>query len=576
MGKGKSVQLVRAGMVERFVYAALTICLAAFCVVLLSPASVDISGYLLIRQDRWLLLAQAILLLAARIRLNGEFSPLDTHWARPSYRITILALMVLAFCYGGHHWILSGYDLSRDEKLAVFDSQIYASGLLAQPLPRLWQIHAPALNTAFMLPVSWPTAFVSAYLPMNAALRAGVGLIGDPALTGPLMTALAMIFLWKCARRLWPDDREAAVVAVFLFLGSGQVLFAGMTAYAMPAHLALNLLWLWLFLLHRRSGDLGALLVGFTATGLHQPLFHPLFAMPLLLLVVRDRDWGRVALYLIGYAIICGFWLWWPHYTLTLVSGPDSLIAPAGGDYWTRLLQTIQQGAKLRWLDMAANLFRFAAWQHLLLLPLATASFAVARRDRMAAALAASVVLPIALMLVILPYQGYGFGYRYLHGVMGAAILLAVYGWQSLVATQGWLRSLLVRTTLAGLVVLLPLQAWFANRLYEPFAHADATIAASGADYFVLGQDDGPSINDLIINQPNLANRPLRLVAEHVDEDLLQHMCHPGARAALPTGAFLRRAGRFFDQGGTEAAEARTAGVADRLKRAGCQVEWLD
>jgi hypothetical protein len=32
-------------------------------------------------------------------------------------------------------------------------------------------------------------------------------------------------------------------------------------------------------------------------------------------------------------------------------------------------------------------------------------------------------------MAVILPSQGEGFGYRYLHGAIGTAILLAVYGW---------------------------------------------------------------------------------------------------------------------------------------------------
>jgi hypothetical protein len=35
-------------------------------------------------------------------------------------------------------------------------------------------------------------------------------------------------------------------------------------------------------------------------------------------------------------------------------------------------------------------------------------------------------------MTAILPYQGHGFGYRYLHAQMGDAALLGAYGWQRL------------------------------------------------------------------------------------------------------------------------------------------------
>ena len=78
-------------------------------------------------------------------------------------------------------------------------------------------------------------------------------------------------------------------MALLLLVLSGQVLFAGMTAFAMPAHLFVNLLWLWLFLADRRRTDLVALAVGFVGTGLHQPLFHPLFVLPFLVLLLSKH-----------------------------------------------------------------------------------------------------------------------------------------------------------------------------------------------------------------------------------------------------------------------------------------------
>ena len=53
-------------------------------------------------------------------------------------------------------------------------------------------------------------------------------LVVDPALTSPLLTGLGLLFLWLCARRLWPQDREAPFIAALLYMASGQILFAGM------------------------------------------------------------------------------------------------------------------------------------------------------------------------------------------------------------------------------------------------------------------------------------------------------------------------------------------------------------
>ena len=552
-----------------FALCVVAFCLSTFCLAFSSVC--DFSAFYLYREDRWLLLVQAALLLFAGLSLTDREYRLDL----PRFAPPLIALGLAVLCYAGTKWILFDYPYSRDEQMAVFDAQIFQARHLVQPLPPLWQAHAKALNTLFMLPVIHPAAWVSAYLPMNAVLRVVMGFVADPALTGPAMVALGLISLWKCARLLWPDDREAAIVALFLYVGSGQVLFAGMTAYAMPAHLALDCLWLWCFLLNRRMADLAALLVAFVATGLHQPLFHPLFAAPSLFTLVRERNWPRLALYIAGYGAICAFWLAWPVWIHALVTGPHSITASAGTDYFSRLVQIVSQPQPFRWEQTPANLLRFVAWQHVLLLPMMVCGIALAWRERLAAAFAVTVILTACVMFLILPFQGNGFGYRYLHGVIGSAILLAVYGWRKLVADHAWLRTVAVRTTAAGAIVILPLQGWMAWSMYKPFVRIDRRISESKADYVVIGDDDALLAFNLVVNLPDLSNRPLRLLGNKVDDGLIRDICKPGVRLAMPTSAFLHPIEGYFLMPHLTAADAHIAAMSPRLIAAGCTVERL-
>ncbi len=479
--------------------------------------------------------------------------------------------------FAGHHLILLGHDLSRDEQMATFDAQVFAQGQLVAPLTGLWRDHVDALNTMFMHPTSETAGWVSAYLPLNAAMRALFALIGDSALTGPAMLLLGAGALWGCARRIWPADREAAVVALLLYVGSGQILFNGMTAYAMPAHLALNLCWLWLFLHKTMRADLAALAVGFAAVGLHQPIMHPMFAAPILFLLVQERDWRRATLYFLGYAAIGAFWAWWPNAIWALVEADSGAPKEQGIDYISRLILTVMKGDELRFANMFANIFRFFAWQHLLLLPLLALGLAITRQSRLAAALAAGILLTITVMLVILPYQGHGFGYRYLHGLIGNFILLAVYGWTTLGEAQAHWRPLLLRTTAAGLVIILPLQAWMAHAFYAPFAQASNHLSAIDADYVVIGEGDAPFVVDLVINPPTLDARPIRLIRGEIDAELAQALCarRPAVRIAIVGDEILEPIRAYFvsKDGSVVRGNGRRANqaVATLLRQAGCR-----
>jgi hypothetical protein len=555
---------------QRAASGALVLAMCALGIATIGSPTASLATFLLTHQDRWLLLAQGLISILLGQGLVARRQPL----VLPRGGIVSAALIVVLFCYFGHLWALCGYDLSRDEQMAVFDSRIFSAGLRVQPLPPFWQQHVSALNTLFMLPVERPVAWVSGYLPVNALLRSLVGAVADPALTGPLLTAVGLVALHRCARLLWPEDREAALIACLLYLTSGQILLAGMTAFAMPAHLTFDLVWLWLFLLRRWWADGAALLIGFAATGLHQPLFHPLFAAPFLYLLLRDRTWIRIAFYGVGYAAICIFWAAWPGWTHALIAGPNS-VAAAGISFWSRFQQLLADANEGRWVAMTANLLRFAAWQNLLLVPLMGLGVLLVRRDGMVAALLASILIPVAVMALIMPYQGFGFGYRYLHGVLGSAILLAVYGWRRFGAERGTMRSLLVRGSVATMIFLLPMQLWMAHRACAAFATLEARIAKSGTDYFAVGGSDASFAGTFIINRPDLTNRPLRLFAEALRQPFIAELCATRPRVGLPTSSFFAPVGAYFGSRPDPVADRRILRLGPVLRAAGCKVVVL-
>ena len=535
-------------------------------------AHYELATVLLHLQDRWLLLA--VLAGAGLMLLPWGPASMGTSFSLSWRGALALAIGVVALCWAGHYAVLVGYDLSRDEQMAVFDARIYATGRWAMPLPVAWRVDADVLNTLFMLPVVRPVAWVSGYLPGNALLRAGLGLIADPALCGPLLSGAAVLAVWSVARQLWPDSKEAPALAVLLLVTSGQMLFTGMTAYAMPAHLACNLLWLWLFLADKRKTDIAAVIVGCIATGLHQPIFHPLFVAPWLLLLLAQRRWGRLGLFAGTYLVIALFWLVWPQFvTLPQIMGPGSLRQP-GADFASRLIETLRDNHHNLPI-MAANLLRFCTWQSVAMVPLLGIGLWLAARhwrtQPQMAALAAGFVAPPLLMLLILPYQGHGEGYRYLHPVLGNGVLLAVYGWREW-SLPSW-RAPMRRALIGSALLLIPLQGWLLHNLYQTFAAASARIDATPADYVMIGPDDAPLALDLVLNRPDLSNRPIRLSQNDIDDldRLAAHICAAGRTIALPTDRSFAEIDRYFGTHST-AAGRRFADDHDEFEDAGCKV----
>lgn len=527
--------------------------------------------YLAVVQDLRLLALGFGIVVAATLASRFRCGPL----ALSVRGVALLVLAVVALCYLGRQYALLGYDLVRDEQMVAFDAFVYRHGQLVWLLPAMWREEAAALNLVFMYPVSHPVAWISTYLPGNALLHAAVGSVVDPGLTAPILAGLCIPVFWSIARRIWPDDAEAPVVAVLLLVISGQFLITAMTTWAMTAHLFFNLVWLRLFLANRRGADIAALAIGAFATGLHQPLFHPLFVMPFGILLLVQREWSRALLIGIGYALIGMFWLAWPHWIEALVAGPGSAFG-SGTNFAERAGDAIAHNAD-NLAMMGANLLRFLTWQNLALLPLMLAAVPVMRRVPLAAALAGGFIVPILAITVLLPWQGYGFGYRYLHPVLGNAVLLAVFGWRNLSALHDRLRPALITLCAGSLLVLLPTQLWFAHGIVFANSLASRTIDSSGADYALLNPSDGFGYSNLVINRPDLRNRPIRLQADNVRDHaaLARRICHQDVSIAMATNAFYRPNADHFGLRPNDLADATRRRLGPIYEAAGCKIRAM-
>ena len=530
-----------------------------------------LTAYYYTFQDQWLLIAMLTIMVTVLWMVRARAEAV----AMPRYAALGIGMIVCLVCVAGHYLILQGYDVSRDEQMAVFDSVIFASRQIVAPLDAFWRDQSGVLNTDFMHPVEHRAAWTSSYLPMNAFIRAGMDWVATADLTGPLMTGVGALALWGCVRRLWPEYGEAPWVAMLLYALSGQVLFAGMTAYAMPAHLTLNLLWLWLYLRARYWADCLAIGVGFVAVGLHQPIMHPLFAAPILALLVFQRQWPRAAFYLVGYAVIGAFWMWWPSYIWSMMQS-GAAVQPTGVDYLSRLTDIVVKNGMSAIPLMLLNIARFVAWNHMLLLPLAWFGVRACKYDRLAQALMVGILITLVTMLIILPYQGHGFGYRYLHGLIGSFILLAIYGWVSVKSRWPQWRAAIIWTSAATALFLIPAQAYFAHQFYGAFARADADLQSTATDYVVIWADSAPFARDLVLNRPHLDNRPLRLIGRGLTPELIGALCAKHARIALSTAQTLAPVNHLFGSAPPSSLAQRNDAFAAQLTTAGCMVQIME
>lgn len=451
---------------------------------------------------------------------------------RPAAFAAIAAALTVLIAFAGVFLILHDYPLSADEYMASFDAKIFRHGVVLAKVAPEWRPYGQALLPIFSLNVADHSVWSSSYYPMNAAFQALFDVIGLRRAAGAFWAGLSVLLTFGLARRLWPDRPAAAIVAAVLLATSSQLLITAMTPYAMSAHLALNLLWLTLFLRKGWLSQVGALAVAFAACGLHQLIFHPLFAAPFILQLWLDRRWRPAAVYTLGYAVIALFWASYWGLVLSTAHLPPTASTERGPHYLVDTLLALVGALDLHAIQLTVeNLVRLAAWQNPMAIVLALLGAPAAWRAKgVLRSLLIGVVLSFCVVGALQPYQGHGWGYRYLHGLLGSLCLIGALGWIQLwggeaADTRQAGFAAVLASGLFALLILFPIHAWQANRFTAPYARAEALIRRQNADVVLINGAGLAFPYDLARNDPWLSNRPKVMAVPGLEEDTLAKVC---------------------------------------------------
>ena len=417
---------------------------------------------------------------------------------RDAVLIAVLASAVFAITALGTHFVCHDYSLSADEFMADFQARIFLRGKTSAEIPAQWVDAVRVIKPTFAYYFPETHEWNATYLPVYAALRAMFQSVYLASFLNPCLAALTVFALYGTAGNIWPNDKQNAFVATLLLAGSAQFLVMAMTTYSMPAHLALNTVWLWLYSSPQRRQFFLAPFVGVLAIGLHQPVVHALFVTPFLFRLVRQRNWSAVSFFALIYMLGCAGWYAW-----RLESSP-----PAAGHaasflrLWNPKMLVIQP----------MDLLLLTGWSALATPLLAVLGFGRLWREKPIIYDAAlSCLLTFGFYYFFYLDQGHGWGYRYFHGTLSCLILVAVAGWKALVEKAGdaRARNFLIVGTLASFFVALPLRCIEAESFIRPFANASESLHS--IDATVVGID--PRLAwysaDLVRNDPFLEDRPV-------------------------------------------------------------------
>lgn len=476
---------------------------------------------------RWYFLHQDVFLLSISIIGLAGLSLLPGSDRAPTLTPAAILIAIGAaalIAYAGAWLILEHYPLSRDEALADLATDYLVHGRLGQRIPpALAPIAEPMvpLGAEGWLNAGW---WVSSYLPGNALLRAAAAWAGDRWLAGPVLLAMGVLALWASARRLWPQKPEAATVAVVLALTSSQLLLMAMSAYAMTAQFALNAIWLWCFLRGGRAGHGMAMLIGFAAVGLHQLHFHLIFASGFVIWLYRTDQQRTAAAYCV--ALTCSLLAWKIGYARLLVDELGRATSPV---VLSMSLQTWLVAIAPRVLEWQPinSLARFAAWQNVLLLPLAALGARQAKDGSGRLTIFWAMRFSCVFGLVTMVYQAHGYGYRYLHHLLPCFYMLAAEGW--IRWNERHPEAPLRAPILAGSAAIaiggtIPACVWMSHAFVHPYATVYRVAKAAPADVVLVDARGAAFVQDIVRTDDRLS-RPLLLDLAETDGDQLVRLC---------------------------------------------------
>ena len=420
--------------------------------------------------------------------------------ADPGDRLTmaLIAIGVLAIAALGTYFVCHDYALTADEFMSDFQARIFLRGKISAEVPPEWRDAVRVIKPTYADYLPATHSWKSAYLPVYAAMRAVFQSVSLQSLLNPFLAAATILALYGTARNIWPEEKRNALVAILLLATSAQFLLMAMTAYSMPAHLALNTIWLWLYSRPDVRRFYLAPIVGVLAIGLHQPVVHALFVAPFLLRLAIRRNWAAVSVFGFIYLLGCaGWYAWRAHYSTHTGPGDASFFR-----LWNPGMLIIQP----------MDLLLIIGWSALATPLLAVLGFRrIFREPPIIRDAAISCFLTFGFYYFFRLDQCHGWGYRYFHGTLSCLVLVAVAGWKELIAQTGirTARDFLVAGAVGSLVIALPLRCYQAETFIRPFARASDVIHSMNLEVVGIDPRFAWYSGDLIRNDPFLEERPI-------------------------------------------------------------------
>ena len=413
--------------------------------------------------------------------------------------------------------VYQGFPLAMDEYAPLLQAQIFAQGDIAITYPRdlLDRMVIPDFQGWFILVNHQTGQAASAYWPGLALLMTPFALFGGEWLLNPLLGSIGLWLIGDLARQASGRD-DACGWAMLAALACPQYTVNALSFYAMPGLLTLNLLFLWLLL---RAGWKSALLagiVGSIALVLHNPVPHTLFAVPVGLWLLADRERRRRLLPLaIGYLpLTAALGLGWPLLTSAMGLRPVGILGTGSGfiDSWIERLGTlfVLPGTAI----LTARFY--AAWKMIIW---AAPGLLLTLRPRGSHAIPRMLLAALFLTFIfyfLVPFdQGHGWGYRYIHSAWAAVPIAA-----GILAagSDGWGRKLVSAGVAAGLLAT-PAFMWTTHRTITTSMAMQPPVASQGIAYVFISPRPTLYSIDLVRNYPQEGGRILTMWGASMAED---------------------------------------------------------
>lgn len=474
------------------------------------PLNVFFRLYALYEEPFLILLLVLAVLMAALVVRRAPSDDASPAWLRrlpdPRGRPVVWIGIAIA-AIGLFVWrvVLHGYPLAMDEFTANFQAKIFSSGHVTALLPAAWRPFATGMTPIFVGFHPSTGRWLSEYLPVYALIKAPFTALGAGGLLNPLLGGATIVMLASVARQLWPGERLQPWVAVGLLATSAEFIVTSGSQYSMPAHLFLNVLWLWLYLRDDARSWAAALVVGALALGLHNPFPHALFVAPFLIRLARQGRWRRIAAAALVYGCASLLWLWWLRTAPTPNGPPTSMLSvwarPTGPMLW---LQGVSLSLLFTWQAPVFGVLVIAAL-------LQTRRLTAPLQD-----LAWGVFITLFCYLCFPFTQGHGWGDRYVYQVLGNLALLGAAGAPVLLRSVGGRRTawLMAGSIAIALLIELPVRMVNAERFSRPFAATADYVHSLPYDLVLVHPDSVWYGLDLIRNDPFMNERPAILNAD--------------------------------------------------------------